>query len=102
VDYVALLTFRSAVAAADRDAALIRRAGWTYPAGVRVIAEYWPAAAGPHVVSIFSADSFDVIMEIVFQWNDVFDVEVFPAISADEGLKIGADVFSRLPRLQQS
>ncbi len=46
MDYVALLTFRSSVTAAERDGALIRRAGWKYPDGIRVIAEYWPAAAG--------------------------------------------------------
>src|ERR1039458_4940438 len=45
VDYVALLKFRSAVSGADRDAALTRRAGWQYPEGLQLIAEYWPVAA---------------------------------------------------------
>lgn len=100
MDYVALLRFRSSVSGAERDAALMRRAAWQYPSGIGVIAEYWPLASDVQVVTIFSADDFAAVMEVVFQWNDVFDIDVHPAVSADDGLKVGADVFSRLPRLQ--
>lgn len=100
MDYVALLRFRSSVSGAERDAALMRRAAWEYPSGIAVIAEYWPLASDVQVVTIFSADDFAAVMEVVFQWNDVFDIDVHPAVSADDGLKVGADVFSRLPRLQ--
>lgn len=34
MDYVALLTCRSTVTGAERDGALLRRAGWGYPAGL--------------------------------------------------------------------
>lgn len=101
MDYVALLTLRSSVSAADRDGALMRRAAWQYPSSVRPIAEYWPAASGVQVISIFSADDYAAVMELVLQWNDVFDIDVHPAVSAEEGLQVGAEVFSRLPRLQQ-
>lgn len=101
MDYVALLNFRSSVSGADRDAALMRRAAWQYPGGLRLIAEYWPLASGVQVVSIFSADSFDKVLELVFEWNDVFDIDVHPAVSAEEGLKIGPKVFERLPRMRQ-
>jgi hypothetical protein len=40
MDYVALLKFRSSVPVAERDAALMRRASWQYPKGIRPIAEY--------------------------------------------------------------
>ena len=72
MDYVGRLTFRSSVGAAERDAALMRRAGWDYPSGIRVVAEYWPMAADIQVV----------------------------AISSDDGLKVGPEVFGRLSRLQ--
>jgi hypothetical protein len=36
----------------------------------------------------------------VAEWDDVFDIDVSPAISAAEGLKVGPDVFGRLHRLQ--
>jgi len=101
MDYVALLRFRASVPAAERDGALMRRAAWKYPEGVRVIAEYWPTAAAVQVVTIFSADSFDSLMELELEWSDVFDIDIHPAVSADEGLRIGPEVFGRLSRLQQ-
>ena len=42
MEFVALLKFRPSVPAAERDAALMRRAAWQYPDGLKVIAEYWP------------------------------------------------------------
>ena len=100
MEFVALLRFRPAVPAAVRDAALQRRAGWQYPDGVKVIAEYWPMSGDYQVVTVFSADSIAPIMEIEFEWDDVFDMTVTPAISADEGLRIGPEVFGRIPRMQ--
>jgi Protein of unknown function (DUF3303) len=102
VEYVALLKFRPSVSAADRDAALMRRASWKYPDGVEVTVEYWPMSAEHQVVTVFAADSVAPIMEIVYQWNDVFDISVFPAVSAEEGLRVGPDIFGRLPRMQQA
>ncbi len=101
VDYVATLRFRPSVAGAERDAALVRRAGWQYPAGITLIAEYWPISSDTTVVSIFTTDDIAAVMEFEFEWNDVFDIEVHPAVSAEEGLKIGPEVFGRLQRLQQ-
>jgi hypothetical protein len=100
MDYVALLRFRSSVPSAERDAALARRATWQYPAGVTVVAEYWPVSGDVQVVSIFSADDFAPIFEFELEWSDVFDIDVSPAVSAEDGLRIGADVIGRLKRLQ--
>ena len=101
MDYVARLTFRPSVSGADRDAALMRRTTWDYPAGVNVIAEYWPIADDLQVVAIFSADDIAAIWELTAEWQDVFDIDVSPAVSAADGLRIGPDVFGRLPRMQQ-
>jgi hypothetical protein len=100
MDYVGRLTFRAPVGGAERDAALMRRASWEYPSGIRVIAEYWPMAGDLQVVTIFSADDIAAVWELVAEWDDVFDIDVSPAISAAEGLKVGPDVFGRLHRLQ--
>src|SRR4249919_1625232 len=100
MDYVAFLTFRSGVPAGDRDAALARRAGCQYPAGITLIAEYWPLAASVQVVTIFSTDDFGAAMELTLQWSDVFDIAIHPAVSAGEGLRLGQEIFGRLPRLQ--
>jgi hypothetical protein len=100
MEFVALLKFRPSVPAAERDAALMRRAGWQYPDGLKVIAEYWPLSGEYQVVTVFSAETIAPIMEVEFEWDDVFDMTVTPAISADEGLRIGPEVFGRVPRMQ--
>jgi hypothetical protein len=102
MEFVALLKFRPSVPAAERDAALMRRAGWQYPDGLKVIAEYWPLSGEYQVVTVFSAESVAPLMEIEFEWDDVFDMTVTPAVSADEGLRIGPEIFGRIPRMQTS
>jgi len=102
MEFLALLRFRSSVPAAERDAALMRRAGWQYPDGVKVIAEYWPMWGEYQVVTAFSAETIAPIMEVEFEWNDVFDITVVPAVSAEEGLRIGPEVFGRIARMQQA
>ena len=101
MDFVVLLKFRSSLSAADMDGALMRRAAWKYPDDVRVIAEYWPLSSAVQVVSIVAAESIEKMMELVFEWDDVFDIDIHPAVSAEEGLRIGPEVFARLPRMQQ-
>ena len=102
MEFVALLKFRPSVPAAERDAALMRRAGWQFPDGLKVISEYWPLSGEYQVVTVFSAETVAPIMEVEFEWDDVFDMTVTPAVSADEGLRIGPEVFGRIPRMQQA
>jgi hypothetical protein len=102
MEFVALLRFRPSVPAAERDAALMRRAGWQFPDGLKVIAEYWPLSGDYQVVTVFSAETIAPIMEVEFEWDDVFDMTVTPAVSAEEGLRIGPEVFGRIPRVQQA
>ena len=65
-----------------------------------MVGEYWPLSGEYQVVTVFSAETITPIMEIEFEWDDVFDMTVTPAVSADEGLRIGPEVFGRLPRMQ--
>ena len=57
-------------------------------------------AADIQVVTIFSADDIAAVWELVSEWEDVFDIDISPAISAEDGLKVGPEVFGRLSRLQ--
>jgi hypothetical protein len=95
MEYVMLLGWKQGLSREQRDGALARRAQWTYPAGVEVVAEYWPAAEDPAVVSIFRTDEFGAMMETTLTWGDTFDIRIFPAISAEEGLKIGPEILGR-------
>jgi Protein of unknown function (DUF3303) len=100
VDYVAFLSFRPSASAADRDAALMRRVDWSYPSGIELKAEYWALSSSVQVVSIVSADNYADLLQLVVEWEDVFAIDVHPAISAEEGLKTGAEVLGQVRRLQ--
>jgi hypothetical protein len=95
MDYVMLFRWKQGLTREQRDGALVRRAQWKYPEGVDTVAEYWPAADDPAVVSIFRTQDYAALMEIGFTWGDMFDITTLPAISADDGLKIGPEVMSR-------
>ena len=95
MQYVILLDWRDEATSEERDGALMRRAAWSYPNGLNVIAESWTAGASPAVVVIAEADDFAPLMELNMTWADVFDIDVHPAVSAEEGLKIGPEVMAR-------
>jgi len=65
-----------------------RRLDWTYPPGMRVIGEYWLATEHPAVVFISEAETMEPIRETMSAWDDAFDIEVFPAVTADEGMAL--------------
>jgi hypothetical protein len=67
---------------------IARRAQWQYPKEMRPVAEYWLQTANPDVVSIFEADAVAPIMGVLAEWSDMFDISVFPAITAEEGLAL--------------
>jgi len=81
----------------QRDSALMRRAQWQYPEGVRVLGEYWPSSESVAVVSIFETDDHGALMEIGLTWGDIFQMEVSPAVTAEDGLRLGAAAMGRRP-----
>jgi hypothetical protein len=93
--FVMALKWQSGLTREQRDGALGRRAGWKYPDGVKLIGEHWPISEGLAVVSIFETDEPAALLEIGVTWGDVFQIEITPALSADEGLKMGPDVLAR-------
>ena len=67
---------------------LARRMQWQPPEGVRQVAEYWLQTSDPHIIVIVEADSVAPLMAVTATWDDVFDVTVVPAITAEEGLQL--------------
>ena len=94
--YVWTANFRSNVSREQSDAALMRRAGWQYPSGIKVLGEYW-LGGSPTVIVIFETDSYEPIMELGMTWGDVFEIECKPAVTAEDGLRIGPEVMARRP-----
>lgn len=66
-----------------------------HPPDRRILADGVSRPGGQHF------HGFASVLEVVFEWNDVFDIDVHPAVWADEGLRFGPEVFGRLPRMQQ-
>ena len=67
---------------------IARRAEWKYPDGIKVVGEWWPQTPHPACITICEADSIAPIMAAVADWDDVFNITVVPAVSAEEGLQL--------------
>ncbi len=65
-----------------------RRLQWEYPEGMNVVAEYWLETDAPRVVSIVEADSVAPFGAIRMDWGDLFEIEVFPAVTAEQGMEM--------------
>ena len=79
----------------QRDGALMRRAQWRYPQGVTLHGEYWPASENVNVLSIFETGDQAALLGIALTWSDVFQIEVSPAVTAEDGLRLGPEVLAR-------
>jgi hypothetical protein len=95
MDFVTIMSWEPGLTREQRDEALMRRAEWKYPEGMEVIAEYWLAAENAAVVVISRAESFDPFMEIELTWSDKFHIDSHPAVSAEEGLRVGPAAMAR-------
>ncbi len=93
--YVMSMKWQPGLTREQRDGALIRRAQWKYPDGVTVRGEYWPASEQTAVLSIFETDDYGSIMEIALTWGDAFQIETTPAITAEDGLRVGPEAMGR-------
>ena len=66
-----------------------RRLQWDWPKeGPKIVAEYWLQTADPAVIVVFEADHAGPIMLTTTAWSDVFEISIYPAITADEGLEM--------------
>ena len=82
MEYVALLRFRSSISSTTGCCAC--------PPGGLAVSErgkrdrrVLPMSDDVQVVSIFSTDDIAAIWEFEAEWNDVFDIDVSPAVSAE-------------------
>jgi hypothetical protein len=66
---------------------LARRLEWKPPEGATVVAEYWLLCDDPAVIDIVEADSLAPIMAGMQEWDDVFEMTVIPAVTAEAGIE---------------
>ncbi len=72
-----------------------RRVGWKYPAGMRVVAEYWLETSDPALpglIVIAEADDLTPMMRAIADWDDLMDLTVVPALTAEQGLEFAKNL----------
>ena len=67
---------------------IARRMQWSYPPGLKLVAEYWLSTDDPKLVSIAEADDIGPILAATSAWDDVFSFTVVPAVTAEQGLAL--------------
>ncbi len=72
-------------AGTDRER-IARRTQWSYPPGLKMVAEYWLQTDNPKIVTIAEADDVGAIFAATAAWDDVFSFTVVPAVTAEQGL----------------
>jgi len=89
--FVAVLNNRGA---ATFQEGVARRMEWDYPEGANVLAEYWLESEAPSVIVVMEAESMDVFAQIRMDWGDVFEIEVFPALTGEQGMEMARQAMS--------
>ena len=83
--FVALLTVRPGATLQERVA---RRLQWQYPEGINVVGEYWLETESPRLIVIMEVQSTAPFGQIRMDWGDMFEIEVFPAVTGEEGMEM--------------
>ena len=89
--FVALLKNR---AAGTFQEGVARRMQWDYPEEANVLAEYWLETEAPRVVAVMEAENMDVFGQIRMDWGDMFEIEVFPAVTGGQGMEMARRALS--------
>lgn len=89
--FVALLTTKSGNTFQE---GVTRRLQWDYPEGLRVLSEYWLETESPRVIAVVEAESMAPFGQIRMDWGDLFEIEVFPALTAEQGMDLARQAMS--------
>jgi len=64
-----------------------RRLQWKYPQGITPVAEYWLHSSELSVFAVVEAESAEPLAAMRMEWDDLFEIDVFPVVTAEEGLE---------------
>jgi hypothetical protein len=68
---------------------IARRMSWQAPeVGAEAIGEYWLETPDPACVAVIKADKISQLWAVFTGWDDLFEICIYPAVSAEEGLKL--------------
>jgi hypothetical protein len=69
-----------------------RRMQWSYPPGMKVIAEYHLMTPSPAVISIAETDDIASMMAATGAWDDVISWTVHPAVTAEQSMEMARNM----------
>lgn len=72
-----------------------RRLDYQYPEGMRVLGEWWLQTPDPEVVLVTEADGPAAMLAARSAWDDFFDITIFPAVAAEEGMAIARQAMAK-------
>ena len=72
---------------------IARRMQWKNPEGTNLIAEYWLTTEFPNVIQ---TDNAQLLLSAVAEWDDVFDISIYPAITGEEGMRNAQEMMKNL------
>ena len=85
--FATLWSLKESVDLTKLSEAVGRRADYEFPEGLEIVAEFWTSMSSPAVILIFETDNAASLMINAATWIDVFDVQVFPVNTWQEGLE---------------
>jgi hypothetical protein len=65
-----------------------RRMEWEPPEGIKVLGEYWLQTVDPAVVVVCEANHISQLWMLFNDWNDFFEISIFPGVTAEEGMEM--------------
>ena len=89
--FVILLSARPGTALQEGGA---RRLQWQYPEGLNLIDEYWLETENPRVIAVVEAESTAPFAAVRMDWGELFEIEVFPAVTGEEGMEMLREAMS--------
>jgi hypothetical protein len=68
---------------------IARRMSWQAPeVGAEAVGEYWLETADPACVAVIKAEMISQLWAIFTGWDDLFEISIYPAVTAEEGLEL--------------
>jgi len=71
-----------------------KRLQWEYPEGANVLAEYWLETEAPRVIAVVEAESMEPFGQIRMDWNEMFEIETYPVVTAEQGMEMARQAMS--------
>lgn len=93
--YVAICNAKAGSTTKDR---MARRVAFHFPPDNRIVAEYWLMSEQPNVILIIEGDSIAALMASIAAWDDVYDITIVPAMTADAGIALAQQALAGAAR----